>query len=79
MSAPERELLLEQQKGRCKLCEVAIKFDGVTNGNSACIDHCHSTGRVRGILCHNCNTMVGYLENRNWDLDQVKRYLAPVA
>lgn len=77
MTVPERQMLLEHQKGCCKLCEIEIKFDGATSGNSACIDHCHQTGRIRGVLCHNCNTMLGYFENKALDLDHLKRYLSP--
>lgn len=27
------------------------------------IDHCHSTGKVRGILCHHCNTAIGQFKD----------------
>ncbi len=30
------------------------------------IDHCHSTGKVRGLLCHRCNTRLGGLDDAQW-------------
>lgn len=47
--------LLAQQHGRCPTCKQ--KF-GVP-----CVDHCHSTGRVRGLLCHKCNLGIGYFND----------------
>ncbi len=47
-----------QQGNRCKLC--SISFDEKKPN----IDHCHTTGRVRGILCPQCNIRLGYLETR---------------
>ena len=47
--------LLAQQHGRCPTCKQ--KF-GVP-----CVDHCHSTGKVRGLLCHKCNLGIGYFND----------------
>jgi hypothetical protein len=47
--------LLAQQHGRCPICKQ--KFD------VPCVDHCHSTGRVRGLLCNKCNPGIGYFDD----------------
>jgi len=53
--------ILDQQNHTCKICKVKISFDQSDGFSRACIDHCHSTMKVRGILCGNCNTAIGML------------------
>ncbi len=53
--APVRANLLAVQKGVCALCH--------TVPNAPALDHCHTNGWVRGVLCSGCNAMLGKLEN----------------
>ena|SRR3990167_1222393 len=38
------------------------------------VDHCHKTGRVRGLLCTRCNRGLSYLDNKEW-LEAARRYI----
>lgn len=38
------------------------------------IEQCHTTGKVRGLLCHRCNTRLGGLDDKQWR-DAAFRYL----
>lgn len=62
----EYDAMLDRQGGLCAICrgpETAI--DGRTGVvRRLHIDHCHSTGRVRGLLCHGCNQGIGGLRDR---------------
>lgn len=50
--------MLVQQDGRCAICR------GEPNGQGDLhVDHCHETGRVRGLLCANCNLGIGNLRD----------------
>lgn len=49
--------LLEKQGGACALCRGAWKGWATKEGPH--VDHCHTTGRVRGLLCGDCNTAIG--------------------
>ena len=51
----EYNLLLESQDYGCVIC--GTKKPG-GRGNFH-VDHCHKTGRVRGLLCHHCNVSLG--------------------
>lgn len=55
----------DKQAGACAICGTAAKV--------LHIDHCHSTGQVRGLLCQMCNTGLGQFQ------DNVQRMLAAVA
>jgi len=49
--------LLDSQKGCCVICKKSLIFPDSTR--SYHIDHNHSTGKVRGLLCPNCNVSLG--------------------
>ena len=66
LSVEEFENMLIAQSGACGICEKELKKPH--------IDHCHATGKVRGLLCHRCNTRLGGLDDEQWRLAAL-RYL----
>ena len=65
--------LHESQDCKCALCDKELKlFTGRTGGF---IDHCHTTGKVRGVLCNRCNTVVGGLENKDIGINRLLNYI----
>jgi hypothetical protein len=60
----ERDEMIASQVGLCVIC---LKAPAVH------VDHCHETGRVRGVLCFNCNSAIGKLGD---DPDAVRRAAA---
>tara|TARA_R110000851_G_scaffold1093_1_gene3801 strand:- start:1093 stop:1539 length:447 start_codon:yes stop_codon:yes gene_type:complete len=53
----EYNIMLESQGGTCKICDATKE----TNGRALPVDHCHTTGKIRGILCDTCNRSIGLL------------------
>ncbi len=56
-----RDALLAGQGGRCAICHNPVDFKNGTLG--AALDHCHNTGRLRGVLCRGCNTALGSMKD----------------
>lgn len=53
-----------EQKGLCKLCgSDGLKRVSHNNSVPLVIDHDHKTHKVRGLLCHTCNTAIGQLND----------------
>lgn len=50
--------MLDAQGGVCKICEKVNE-----NGRALNVDHDHATGKIRGLLCHRCNTAIGLLKD----------------
>jgi len=61
------EALKEQQGGKCAICK--------TEGRVLYVDHCHSTQKLRGLLCQQCNTGIGMLQDSLKVLKKAVRYL----
>lgn len=72
LSYEEYLLMYEKQEEKCLICE-KNKVLGTKKG--LFVDHCHTTGRVRGLLCSRCNTLLGYIENSDNILYNIKKYL----
>lgn len=60
--------MYEAVEGRCQVC--------FTPQEVLCVDHCHSSGKVRGLLCKKCNLGIGYLQDDLAILEQAKEYLS---
>jgi hypothetical protein len=67
----EHDAILLSQGNRCKIC----RTDKPGRTGSWCVDHCHGTGDVRGILCHDCNLALGYVKDHPQILKAMIRYL----
>jgi hypothetical protein len=64
LTEAERDEMVATQMGLCVIC---LKAPAVH------VDHCHKTGKVRGVLCFNCNSAIGKLGD---DPDAVRRAAA---
>lgn len=72
---PERyDTMLAAQGGHCAICPA--KEPG-GRGKFFHVDHDHTTGKVRGLLCHRCNTALGLFQDSPAALKLAIKYLGP--
>lgn len=69
LSEADFESLLVSQDKKCGICRIEEPRRGW------CIDHCHSTGAIRGILCHRCNFLIGAAHDDPRILERAARYV----
>lgn len=70
------EILYNKQKGKCAICHKEVTIEKGSNPEEqACIDHDHSTGKIRGILCRKCNRALGQLGDSLETINGVVLYL----
>lgn len=70
----EYEQIYKDQSGLCAICGGLP--DIVKHGYSRLVvDHCHKTGKVRGLLCNNCNSGMGIIGDTIEHLERALAYL----
>ena len=63
--------MFNEQEGKCKICGIhqsELK-------KSLAVDHCHNTGKVRGLLCDHCNHVLGKVKDDVSILESAIKYL----
>jgi hypothetical protein len=61
--------MVNQQNNLCAVCK------NPPNINNLAVDHCHKTGKVRGLLCQSCNSGIGKLRDNKELLLAAIQYL----
>lgn len=62
--------LLKYQGGVCAICGGDGKWKMLG------VDHNHATGKIRGLLCHSCNVLIGHARESSSILEKAISYLA---
>lgn len=69
-------VILDNQKG-CAICGIKENNSsyGINKSLNFSVDHDHSTGKIRGLLCNNCNRALGLLQDSTELLEKAIKYL----
>lgn len=68
LSREDKDKLWQSQGGNCGVCDKPLFTD-------ICVDHCHRTGKVRGLVHNGCNFFVGFYEKNGISVESVVKYL----
>lgn len=66
ISKEEFDILVQEQGGKCKICETLGELH---------IDHDHRSGNIRGLLCGNCNRGIGMFKDNTTLMAKAIEYL----
>ena len=64
--------MIKESGNKCQICRTP--FSNIV-GNRRCIDHCHKTNKVRGLLCGPCNKLLGDAKDNPAILQAAAQYL----
>lgn len=65
ISIEDFDRMHEEQGGLCRICRQpnTSAANDKKVASSLVVDHCHETGAIRGLLCHNCNRGIGFMKD----------------
>lgn len=66
LTREEYDLKLEEQNYKCEICSKEEKLH---------VDHCHTTGKARGLICKNCNNSLGLIKENIETLEMMIEYI----
>jgi hypothetical protein len=64
----EKENIAQRQENRCAICDEAKEL---------VVEHCHKSGRVRGLTCNRCNQFIAQIERHPGLIEKALAYLRP--
>jgi hypothetical protein len=69
--------MLKSANYGCEIChrKLAARRLAELGDRWACVDHCHSTGKIRGVLCAQCNAAIGLMSDSIEILENAIKYL----
>ena len=67
ISLADYDAMRQRQNGACAICK--------RSGQALCVDHCHACGKVRGLLCGKCNSVLGFCDDSPAHLLAAAAYL----
>ena len=70
-----REWYIAEVSKGCAICKTPLCHDSLIKRERGHIDHCHTTGKVRGILCDLCNKGLGQFKDNITNLENAIVYL----
>ena len=68
----EYKVMHDSQNGVCDICKCKLNSSRFTK---FAVDHDHKTGKIRGLLCTNCNTALGLFKDSTTRLSSAIHYL----
>lgn len=71
----EYESMCESQAFRCAICQKECRNQRGNRKDVLAVDHCHKTGKIRGLLCMTCNTGLGHFEDDTDTLTRAITYI----
>ena len=75
ITSQQYDQMLDAQAGRCAICHT----DECKSGYAFAVDHCHTTEKIRGLLCRDCNTSLGKFNDNIQTLERAIEYLRTAA
>ncbi len=57
------EQVVSMWEAQGQACAICGATDGLGKNNWPSVDHDHTTGQIRGLLCHDCNTFIGFAKD----------------
>lgn len=75
ISLDDYQAQFASQQGRCAVCGKQEAGERRNRKLPLCVDHCHKTGKIRGLLCNKCNLGIGNFDDDLGRLEAVIAYL----
>lgn len=73
ITSDDFDKMLSAQNNTCKVCSGPPMGKGRYH-----VDHCHKTGKIRGLLCHKCNVALGMVQDSKEHLLSLISYLGAI-